>query len=49
MRKLVYAINLTMDGCCDHTKAFPEEKLTDYYAQLIRDAGLLVYGRKRID
>ncbi len=20
MRKLIYAINMTLDGCCDHTK-----------------------------
>ena len=20
MRKLIYAINITLDGCCDHTK-----------------------------
>jgi dihydrofolate reductase len=45
MRKLIYAINLSLDGCCDHTKTFAEEKLTAYYSQLIRD-GLLVYGRK---
>jgi dihydrofolate reductase len=45
MRKLIYAINLSLDGCCDHTKTFAEEKLTAYYSQLIRDS-LIVYGRK---
>src|SRR5207249_4145303 len=28
MRKLVYAINTTLDGCCDHTKFGPEEEKT---------------------
>ncbi|MGA8620850.1 MAG: dihydrofolate reductase family protein [Candidatus Sulfotelmatobacter sp.] len=47
MRKVIYAINITLDGCCDHTKTIaPDEKLLDYYTQLIRDADLFVYGRK---
>jgi len=46
MRKLVYAINISIDGCCDHTKMVPDEDLFDYYIQLIRGAGLFVYGRK---
>jgi dihydrofolate reductase len=46
MRELIYAINLTIDGCCDHTKMVPDEELFDYHIQLVRDAGLLVYGRK---
>jgi dihydrofolate reductase len=46
MRKLIYAINLTLDGCCDHTKSMPDEELMDYYVQLLREADLLVYGRK---
>ena len=46
MRKLIYTINMTIDGCCDHTKMVPDEEVLDYGAQLVRDAGLLVYGRK---
>ena len=46
MRNVVYAINLSLDGCCDHTKAMVDEELFDYYIQLVRDADLLVYGRK---
>jgi dihydrofolate reductase len=46
MRKLVYAINVSLDGCCDHTKMSPDEQTFDYYIQLVRDAGLFVYGRK---
>ncbi|HUL33437.1 MAG TPA: dihydrofolate reductase family protein [Candidatus Eisenbacteria bacterium] len=46
MRKLIYAINVTIDGCCDHTKLIADEELLEYYTQLIRDAGLFVYGRK---
>ena len=47
MRNLIYAINLTLDGCCDHTKFNPAEDLLEHYTSLLRDdAGLLVYGRK---
>jgi len=46
MRKLIYAINITLDGCCDHTKHLPDEELMDYYLQLLRETDQLVYGRK---
>ena len=47
MRKVIYAINITLDGCCDHTKFNPDEETFEYFMRLLRDdAGLLVYGRK---
>ncbi|MGC1373198.1 MAG: dihydrofolate reductase family protein [Candidatus Sulfotelmatobacter sp.] len=47
MRNVIYAINITLDGCCDHTKFNPDEDLLEHYTHLLRDdAGLLVYGRK---
>ena len=46
MRKLIYAINITIDGCCDHTKMVPDEELFDSSIQLIRNVDLFVYGRK---
>jgi dihydrofolate reductase len=47
MRNVVYAINISLDGCCDHTKFNPDEDLHEHYTRLLRDdAGLLVYGRK---
>jgi dihydrofolate reductase len=47
MRKLVYAINLTLDGCCDHTKMVPpDEEVSEYCIRLVRDSDLFVYGRK---
>jgi dihydrofolate reductase len=46
MRNVVFAINLTLDGCCDHTKTTGDEELLDYYTQLLREAGLQVFGRK---
>jgi dihydrofolate reductase len=47
MKKLIYAINLTLDGCCDHTKAgAPDKDLYDHYIALLRDADTFLYGRK---
>jgi dihydrofolate reductase len=45
MRKLVYAINLSIDGSCDHNKQTADEELHLYFANLLRNAGLLIYGR----
>ena len=46
MRKLIFAINITLDGCCDHTKMIADEELHEYFTHLMRDGDLLVYGRK---
>ena len=46
MRKLVFAINTTLDGCCDHTKFNPDEEMFEYFTRLTRDADTFVYGRK---
>ena len=45
MRKLVYAINTSLDGCIDHTKFYPDEETMAYFTQLTRDAGTFLYGR----
>jgi dihydrofolate reductase len=46
MRNLIFAINLTLDGCCDHTKQIADEETHEYFTQLMREGDLLVYGRK---
>ncbi|MGA8074987.1 MAG: dihydrofolate reductase family protein [Candidatus Acidiferrales bacterium] len=46
MRKLIFAINTTLDGCCDHTKQMVDEESLQHHALLLRDADLLVFGRK---
>ncbi len=45
MRNVIYAIIVTLDGCCDHTKFNPDEGMLEHYTQLLRDVDLLVYGR----
>ena len=46
MRKLIFAINITLDGCCDHTKQMADEETHEYFTQLMREADLQVFGRK---
>jgi len=47
MRKLIYAINQTLDGCYDHTLLGPPDpEVFEFYINLVRNAGGFVYGRK---
>lgn len=46
MRNLIFAINLSADGCCDHTKLSSNEEVHEYFTHLMRDVDLFVYGRK---
>jgi len=46
MRNLIFAINITLDGCCDHTKTIADEELLEHYTHLMRDVDLQVFGRK---
>jgi dihydrofolate reductase len=45
MRTLRYAINITLDGCCDHRAGFTDEELHRYWAESLAQAGALLYGR----
>lgn len=45
MAKLIAAINMTLDGFCDHTAVNPDEELHNHYADLLSDAGVILYGR----
>jgi len=46
MRKLIFAINTTLDGCVDHTKQFVDEGILQHFTHLTRDVDLQVFGRK---
>lgn len=46
MRNVIFAINTTLDGCCDHTNQFVSDELLEYFTQLTREADLQVFGRK---
>ena len=45
MRPLHYSINITLDGCCDHTAGIADEELHHYAAETIAKADALIFGR----
>jgi dihydrofolate reductase len=46
MRKVIAAINMTLDGFCDHTAGIiADEELHNHYADLLNNSGVLLYGR----
>src|SRR5271166_1523701 len=46
MRNVIFAINITIDGCCDHTKVIADDETLEYFTNLMRDVDLQVFGRK---
>jgi len=46
MRKLIAAMNMTLDGYCDHTAMIADDEIHDHYTDLLRSAGAVIYGRK---
>jgi len=45
MKKVIAAINMTIDGFCDHTSGIPDEEIHQHYADLLRSADTILYGR----
>jgi dihydrofolate reductase len=46
MRLLRYAINVTLDGCCDHRAGIPpDEQMHRYWAETLAQADALLFGR----
>jgi dihydrofolate reductase len=45
MRKVIAAINMTIDGFCDHTAGIADDELHQHYNTLLGQAGIMLYGR----
>jgi dihydrofolate reductase len=45
MRKIIAAINMTLDGFCDHTTIIPDEEIHQHYTDLLQNADSILYGR----
>jgi len=45
MRKVIAAINMTLDGFCDHTAIIPDEEIHNHYTNLLSNGGTILYGR----
>src|SRR3978361_653149 len=45
MRKVIAAINMTLDGFCDHTAIIPDEEIHEHYTELLSGGDAILYGR----
>ena len=45
MRKVIAAINMTLDGFCDHTTGIPDEEIHQHYTELLNEGDAILYGR----
>lgn len=45
MRKVIAAINMTLDGFCDHTSIVPDGQMHEHYGELLKSGGTALYGR----
>ncbi len=45
MRKIIAALNLTIDGFCDHTAGIPDAEMHQHYTDLLNQADVILYGR----
>lgn len=45
MGLLTFGMNVTLDGCCDHTAGIVDDELHDYFTALMDDAGAMLWGR----
>ena len=45
MRKLIFAINTTLDGCVDHTRQVADDETHEFFTDLMREVDLGVFGR----
>jgi len=45
MRKIIAAINMTLDGFCDHTAGIPDEEIHQHYTELLNEGDAILYGR----
>lgn len=45
MKTVIAAINMTLDGFCDHTAMIPDDEIHHHYSELLRSAGTILFGR----
>src|ERR671931_2873509 len=45
MGLLIFGMNVTLDGCCDHASGIADDELHDYFTGLMDEAGAMLWGR----
>ncbi|HXD12079.1 MAG TPA: dihydrofolate reductase family protein, partial [Anaerolineales bacterium] len=46
MRKVTFAINITLDGYCGHESGIADDELHEYFTGLLRDSDVHIFGRE---
>jgi len=46
MRKIIFSINMTIDGFADHTAGIADDELHDFFTDLLDSADTVLLGRK---
>ncbi len=45
MRKVVFAINITVDGYCGHESMIADDELHEYFTEHLRNSDIEIFGR----
>ena len=45
MRKIIAAINMTLDGFCDHDKVIADGEIHQHYNEILSNADTILFGR----
>jgi len=45
MSLLTFGLNVTLDGCIDHTQGIADEELHDFWTQRMDESGAMLFGR----
>jgi len=46
MGPLTFALNVTLDGCCDHREGVADDELLRYWTRVMDSAGAMLFGRR---
>src|SRR5512141_223488 len=46
MGLLTFALNVTLDGCCDHREGGADDEMLRYWTRLMDAAGAMLFGRR---
>ena len=46
MGLLTFALNVTLDGCCDHREGVADDEMHRYWTRVMDAAGAMLFGRR---
>src|SRR6201982_573400 len=46
MGLLTFALNVTLDGCCDHREGVADDEMLRYWTRVMDAAGAMLFGRR---